>query len=191
MPRAAIIDSQSVGDPRLFRDLAELERRFAAAPAAPADRGSVALIVRRMDGGVRDTPARVRLSSDDGVPGDKWALVKKKADAQISVMQRDVAELIANTQPLGLFGDNLFLDLDLSAENLPAGSRLRAGAALLVVTAEPHTGCRKFQARFGPDALRFVSTPALRDRNLRGIYMRVVEEGEVACGDSVVVVARG
>jgi len=90
-----------------------------------------------------------------------------------------------------LFGDNLFLDLDLSVDNLPLGSRVRVGGATLEVTPKPHIGCRKFQARFGPDALRFVSKPALRHRNLRGIYMRVFEAGDAGPGDAVEVLARG
>ena len=109
---------------------------------------------------------------------------------QIAVMQTAVAELIANGQTLTLFGDNLFLELDLSAANLPAGSRLRVGGAVLEVTPMPHNGCRKFQARFGQDALRFVSVMQLRHRNLRGIYMRVVEPGDVQPGDAVEVLAR-
>jgi MOSC domain-containing protein YiiM len=109
---------------------------------------------------------------------------------QIAVMQAAVAELIANGQPLTLFGDNLFLELDLSAQNLPAGSRVRVGEAVLEVTATPHNGCRKFQARFGQDALRFVSSKELRHRNLRGIYMQVLEPGDVRPGDAVEVMAR-
>ncbi len=86
---------------------------------------------------------------------------KRDPEMQIAVMQPDVAALIANGQPLTLFGDALFLELDLSTANLPAGSRLRVGAALLEVTPAPHNGCRKFQARFGAEALRFVSQPAV------------------------------
>ncbi|HTI51678.1 MAG TPA: MOSC domain-containing protein, partial [Planctomycetaceae bacterium] len=82
------------------------------------------------------------------------------------------------------------LDLDLSAANVPTGSRLQVGNALLEVTAKPHNGCRKFCARFGPDALQFVSQPDLRSRNLRGIYLRVIEAGEVAPGDPVRVTLR-
>jgi MOSC domain-containing protein YiiM len=106
-------------------------------------------------------------------------------------MQLDVARLIANGQPLTLFGDNLLVDLDISTGNLPIGSRVRVGSALLEVTPKPHNGCRKFLARFGPEALRFVATPDLRHRNLRGIYMCVVEEGDVGPGDSMEVITRG
>ena len=42
-------------------------------------------------------------------------------DAQIAVMQADVARLIANGQPLELFGDQLFLELDLLGRESPAG----------------------------------------------------------------------
>jgi MOSC domain-containing protein YiiM len=109
---------------------------------------------------------------------------------QIAVMQGDVARMIANGQSLALFGDCLILDLDLSAANLPIGSRVRVGAALLEVSPAPHNGCRKFRARFGDDALRFVSMPALRHRNLRGIYLIVAEAGDVRAGDPVEVVSR-
>ena len=105
-------------------------------------------------------------------------------------MQADVATLIANGQPLTLFGDNLFLDLDLSQENLPAGTRVQVGGALLEVTPLPHNGCRKFLSRFGPDALRFVSAKEQRHRNFRGIYMRVVGRGVVRPGDPVRVIER-
>ena len=121
-----------------------------------------------------------------GVPGDAWGRRPRPApEAQLAVMHIDIAELVANGQPLTLFGDNLFLELDLSAANLPSGSRLRAGTATLELTPEPHDGCRKFRERFGDAALRFVSRRDLRHLNLRGVYMRVVEEGEIAVGDPV------
>jgi MOSC domain-containing protein YiiM len=105
-------------------------------------------------------------------------------------METDVAELIANGQPLALFGDCIILDLDLSSGNLPSSSRVRLGSAVLEVTPTPHNGCRKFRARFGDGALRFVSTKELRHRNLRGIYMRVVQGGEVNMGDPADVIFR-
>ena len=171
--------------------LGELEQKLGTLPAAPRDAGRVALLVRRRPDKVRETPTRIDLGPDTGVPGDAWGRGQKPdRAAQVTVMEIDVAEMIANGQPLTVFGDNLFLALDLSVENLPTGTRLRLGRALLEVTAKPHNGCRKFAARFGHDALRLVSNPELRRRNLRGIYMCVVEAGEVAVGDAVVVVSR-
>ena len=125
------------------------------------------------------------------MPGDAWARKSPvMPEAQLAVMQRDVAELIANGQALGLFGDNLFLDLELAAANLPIGSRLRAGNAVLEVTPKAHNGCRKFKSRFGDDALRLVSEAERRQLNLRGIYLCVVEDGEVGVGDVVAVIVR-
>jgi MOSC domain-containing protein YiiM len=106
-------------------------------------------------------------------------------------MRIDVARLFANGQPLFLFGDNLLVDLDLSLANLPTGSRLRLGAAQLEVTPEPHTGCAKFRQRFGADALRFTADRRFRHLRLRGIYLKVVDAGEVALGDSIEVLTRG
>jgi len=168
------IDSKSVGNPLRYRRLEELEEGLDALPRGPWDRG-------------RERPDRVRLEADAGIPGDAWGRQQGRA---ITAMEFDVAELIANGQPLALFGDNFYLTLDLSTDNLPAGSRVRVGGAVLEVTAMPHNGCRKFRARFGADALQFVSKTELRHRNLRGIYMRTVEGGEIAPGDPAEVIAR-
>ena len=185
------IGSDTVGDPDRFRSLADLREMLMALPAAREDKGHVALLMRRCDGGRREVLERIGLMPEAGIPGDAWVrAAQPKHDMQIAVMQKDVAELIANGQPLTLFGDCLILDLDLSAGNLPAGSRLRVGSAILEVTPEPHNGCRKFRARFGDDALRFVSARELRHRNLRGIYMCVAEGGEVKTGDPVDVMFR-
>ena len=179
------------GDPSRYLPLGELEQKLGTLPAAPRDAGRVALLVRRRPDKVRETPTRIDLGPDTGVPGDAWGRGQKPdRAAQVTVMEIDVAEMVANGQPLTVFGDNLFLALDLSVENLPTGSRLRLGRALLEVTAKPHNGCRKFAARFGHDALRLVANPELRHRNLRGIYLCVVEAGEVAVGDAVAVVSR-
>jgi MOSC domain-containing protein YiiM len=185
------IDSNSVGNPDRFLSLADLERMLKALPGGNEDKGRVALLMRRAEGGRREMLDEVVLAPDAGVPGDAWCRAPQpNRDMQIAVMQKDVAELIANGQALALFGDALILELDLSAANLPAGSRVRVGGAILEVTPKPHNGCRKFQARFGDDALRFVSMKELRHRNLRGIYMRVAERGEVRTGDPVDVISR-
>lgn len=186
------IDSHSVGDPDRFLPLDHLQQALADRPPAPTDRGRLSRIVRRVAGGVRETLDRTALTRTDGVPGDAWG---RRADrdpvAQITVMEADVAALVANGQSWELFGDQLFVTLDLSAASLPVGSRVRVGTALLEVTPEPHNGCQKFRARFGGDALTFVAMKPLRHHNLRGIYMTVVEDGYAAAGDDVVVVSRG
>ena len=117
----------------------------------------------------RETPERLHLTPDEGVPGDAWGRnPERKLEAQIAVMQRDIADLIANGQPLTLFGDSLFVDFNLSTANLPIGSRLRVGEAVVEVTPMPHNGCSKFKARFGADALFFVNAKPTRHLNLRG-----------------------
>lgn len=184
------ITSDSIGNPDRFPLFDDLRRGLDALPSAHPGSGRVVLIVRRREQGRRDAPDRLRLTPEGGVPGDAWIERNPDPAGQIAVMQADVAALIANGQPLELFGDNLFLSLDLSTANLPPGSRVRAGGTTLEITPKPHNGCRKFRARFGPDALRFVSHADLRERNLRGIYMRVVGPGEVAVGDAVEVISR-
>jgi hypothetical protein len=180
------------GDESRHLPLAELEDRLRAMGASSRDVGRLTLIVRRRPDGVRETPGHVRLTLEEGVPGDGWdRRPPRDLVAQLAVMRRPVAELIANGQPLTLFGDNLFVDLDISAANLPTGTRLRVGEAVVEVTPKPHNGCRKFQGRFGQDAFRFVQAPPTRDQNLRGIYWRVVEAGEAAVGDEIRVLSRG
>ncbi|HEU0009216.1 MAG TPA: MOSC domain-containing protein [Verrucomicrobiae bacterium] len=180
------------GDSSCHRPLAELEARLRELPGAPKDLGRLALIVCRSGEGLRETPERVHLTAEDGVPGDSWGRrTPRKLEAQLAVMRRDVAELIANGQPLTVFGDNLFVDLDISVANLPVGSRLRVGGAIVEVTPLAHNGCAKFKERFGSDALHFVNAQPTREQNLRGIYWKVVESGEAAVGAPIQVLARG
>ena len=179
------------GDASRHRPFAELEASLSALAELPKDSGRLALIVRRPADGVRETPQTVRLTPEEGVPGDSWGRSpSRKLDAQIAVMRRDVAELIANGQPLTLFGDSLFVDFDISTPNLPTGSRLRVGEAVVEVTPMPHNGCAKFKGRFGQDALVFVNAKPTRHLNLRGIYWKVVEPGEVSVGAEIRVISR-
>lgn len=186
-------------DARRHLSLSALEQAFERLPSAPADSGRVVLLVERLGDGERSRAASVQVSPELGFPGDRWARVrsayeprfgKRYDEMQIATMQASVAELIANGQPLTLFGDNLLLDLDLSNDNLPIGSRLCIGNARFEVTPFPHTGCAKFQARFGPDALRYISDKGRRNLNLRGIYLRALEHGQISVGDKAEVLFR-
>ena len=180
-----------LGDAAAHRTLAVLEASLHALPPPPRDSGRITLIVRRCADGVREVLDGIHLSLEQGVPGDGWSRrPPRNPDAQLAVMRNDVAELIANGQSLTVFGDNLFVDLDISAANLPVGTRLRVGRAVVEVTSKPHNGCLKFKGRFGGDALRLVQDARTRDQNLRGIYWRVVEPGEVRLGDPIQVLSR-
>jgi hypothetical protein len=182
------IDDTS-GDAARHRAAAELEAALAALPAPPAESGRVTHIVRRPEENVRELLPRARLSPEEGLPGDQW-IASPKPEAQLAVMRRDVAELIANGQSVALFGDNLLVDFDLSVANLPIGSRLRVGEAVVEVTPMPHNGCGKFAARFGKDALRLVNAQPTRHLNLRGIYWRVIEAGNIEVQSAIHVLSR-
>ncbi|MBY0399912.1 MOSC domain-containing protein [Myxococcota bacterium] len=180
------------GDATRHLPSSALEAAHASRTASPFDEGWVSLIVRRLEDGRRESLPRIGLSLEEGVPGDDWSRrPPRDPAAQLAVMQTSIAAIIANGQPLTTFGDNLFVELDLSAGNLPTGSLLAVGAATVEVTPKPHNGCSKFDVRFGNDALRFVQAKETRHENRRGIYWRVVTPGEVAVGDPVRVLRRG
>jgi hypothetical protein len=181
--------------PRIREDLhltgPELEQRFSALADSPSDSGEITLLLSRPGSGQRNIPDRVLLTRQSGMPGDRWAQLPvndKTANMQLSVMETAVAELIANGQDLSLFGDNLVINLDISEQNLPIGSVLQAGEARLEVTPEPHTGCAQYQHRFGSAALRYISDQQRRAQRLRGVYMKVVQDGVVCLGDKITVV---
>lgn len=187
-------DSKTVpaADASRHLSLAALQGRLQQRTPPPKDAGRVVALFARPGSDRRMAHERARLTIAGGMPEDRWSYAFKgdapKPEQQLATMEAGVAELIANGQPISMFGDNLFLDLDLSRENLPVGTRLQVGGALLEVTSEPHDGCLKFKARFGSDALRLVAREQTRERNLRGIYLKVVEEGDVAAGDAVEVI---
>lgn len=161
----------------------DFQARFAELEPAPRGEGAVRLICVRVDDGVHETPGRAEITVEDGLVGDRWANGKRDPDAQITLMSSRVAELVRGDNPLDAPGDNFLVDLDLSEEALPVGTRLRLGEALLEVSPAPHTGCKKFKERFGLDALKWVNDR--KDLRLRGMNCRVVEGGAVSVGDTV------
>jgi len=178
-----------------YVDVSELEAGLPEIARAPAQEGIVELIVRRPAADEREVLQEGVLDVDEGLVGDDWlARGRLRApdhsdpdpETQVTLMNTRVIALIAgDRERWPLSGDQLFVDLDLSPENLPTGTRLRVGSALVEVTDMPHTGCAKFSERFGPAAIRFVNSPSGRARRLRGMYVRVVEPGVVRPGDSI------
>jgi len=155
--------------------------------AAPSDRGTVELIVRRPAVDEREVVEEGELDLVVGLIGDRWHLgASPMNDAQLTLMNARAAQLIARTRERWpLAGDQLYVDLDLSVDNLPAGTRLAVGEAVVEVTPVPHTGCAKFSARFGTDALKFVNKSPGRELRLRGANTRVVAPGTVRAGDVI------
>jgi hypothetical protein len=179
------------------RTAADLEAGLTAVRSSPRDEGAVDLLVRRPAVDVRETPARADVDVALGLVGDNWRErgSRRSADgaadplAQVTVMNARAALLMAGTRDrVPLAGDQVYVDLDLSEANLPAGTVLDFGDAALEVTAAPHTGCAKFSARFGVDALRLTASPEGRALRLRGINTRVVRAGAISVGDPVRVV---
>lgn len=153
---------------------------------SPADSGTVVKIVRRPDMGLREIVEEGVLDVDLGLVGDNWMSRSTDPVGQIAVMNSRFLSLIAQSeQRWELAGDQLIVDLDLSMENLTPGTQLAIGSAVLEIQEKPHTGCAKFSARFGQDALRFISTPSGRELRLRGVYARIVQTGTVRAGDTV------
>jgi MOSC domain-containing protein YiiM len=159
---------------------------------SPRDGGRLVLIARRPAVGERELPAEAVLDQEAGLAGDNWLARGSKStpdgsadpDRQVTVMNARVAELVAGgTERMPLAGDQLYVDLDLSLANLPAGSLLAVGEAVLQVSEAPHLGCAKFVERFGAEAMRFVGSRTGRQMRLRGLNARVVVPGIVRVGD--------
>ena len=171
---------------------AELEAGLDHLRAAPKDEGVVELIVRRPTVDERETVDEAELDLEDGLVGDSWRARGRSGGrpanekAQITVTNARSAALVAgDRERWPLAGDQLFVDFDLSGEHIPPGTQLAVGTAVIEVTDDPHTGCKKFSARFGLEALKFVNSPEGRALNLRGINTRVVQPGTVRVGDAI------
>ncbi len=170
----------------------ELEAGLDHLRAAPRGEGVVELIVRRPTVDERETVDEAELDLEDGLVGDSWRARGRSGGrpanekAQITVTNARSAALVAgDRERWPLAGDQLFVDFDLSGEHIPPGTQLAVGTAVIEVTDDPHTGCKKFSARFGLEALKFVNSPEGRALNLRGINTRVVQPGTVRVGDAI------
>lgn len=180
------LDAVSHPDAAPHLDLTALESGLDQIRQSPAEQGPVELVVRRPATDQREVLDEGRLDPVAGLVGDAWRDGKADPDRQVTLMNARLIGLLAGSRDRWqLAGDQLYVDLDLSEENLPPGTRLAVGPAVLEVTAAPHRGCKKFAARYGLDALRFVNSPAGYALRLRGMYTRVVRGGLVRPGDPI------
>ncbi|MFG1809499.1 MOSC domain-containing protein [Streptomyces sp. NPDC049040] len=162
--------------------------------ASPADSGTLEMIVRRPAVGEREMLDEGVLDLAEGLVGDMWLRRGSRdkttgtpdVNRQITVMNSRCAALVAqDRERWQLAGDQLYVDFDLSTANVPPGTRLRIGSAVIEATTELHLGCSKFQRRFGWDAVLFVNSRTGRELRLRGMSARIVAGGLIRAGDKV------
>jgi hypothetical protein len=197
-PVAGVGQSRAVDDTIAVRHrtLDEILEGLDLVRQSPRGAGTLELAVRRPSVGAREVLARADLDPEAGLVGDSWSQRRSSRtpdntphpDMQLNVINSRFVALIAGTDrdAWALAGDQLYVDLDLSFDALPAGSRLAIGEqAVIEVTEQPHTGCAKFAARYGRDAHKFVWTDEAKALRLRGLNARVVVAGTIAPGDTV------
>ena len=176
----------------LNRNTQELEAGLDWIRQSPKDSGELKLIVRRPDTLQREVLAVGELNLLEGLAGDNWNVRgsprtsdgSSHPDMQLNIMNARAIDWISQSKERWpLAGDQLYIDMDLSGQNLPPGTQLILGSSIIEVTSQPHTGCKKFVERFGLDAMKFVNSEIGRALNLRGINARVIKPGQIQVGD--------
>jgi hypothetical protein len=173
--------------------MAELEAGLHHIRQSPKEEGVLKLIVRRPAVDERQVIEQGELHTDNGLVGDTWNIRgssrtvdgSSHPEMQLNIMNARAIALVAQHEDRWpLAGDQLYLEMDLSAENMPAGTRLAIGSAVIEVTPPPHTGCIKFVSRFGLDAMKFVNSDTGKELRLRGLNAKVVQSGAIQVGDA-------
>jgi hypothetical protein len=172
----------------------ELKGGLARVAESPKDCGELKLIVRRPSNGQREVLEKGEIDLVVGLIGDNWKVRGSRhmadgsanPDSQITIMNSRVIALLAREEERWpLAGDQLYVDFDLSASNVPPGTQLAIGSAVLEVTAQPHAGCKKFADRFGVEAVEYINAPEQKKMQLRGINSKIVQPGIIRVGDVV------
>ena len=177
-----------------YLSMSQLEAGMEDIRNAPKDDGTLRMIVRRPQPDERDILEQGELSLSEGLVGDNWKIRGSRhtpdgsamLDAQVTIMNARVIGLLAQGEERwALAGDQLYVDFDLSDENIPPGTRLAIGSAMVEVSAQPHSGCKKFSDRFGVEAMKFVNSSEGKRLHLRGINGKVIQAGSIQVGDKV------
>jgi hypothetical protein len=172
----------------------ELQAALPQIAQSPKDNGELKLIVCRPATGAREVLEKGELDLVVGLVGDNWKIRGSRQmpdgaanpNSQVTIMNTRVIALLAREeQRWPLAGDQLYVDFDLSASNISPGTQLAIGSAILEVTAQPHTGCKKFADRFGVQCVEFINSPERKEMQLRGINSKVVQPGTIRVGDIV------
>lgn len=170
------------------RSLEELNEFLDAIGEAPSDSGVVKAIAVRPEVDDRQSLEECEVDLEVGVVGDNWSVKGREPsiEAQVTIMNWRAIDAIAPDEGRWILaGDQFFVDMDLSEENLPPGQQIELGTVVLEISKQPHNGCKKFANRFGKDAVRFVNSPKGKQMHLRGLNARVVRAGRVGVGDSI------
>lgn len=177
-----------------FARLAELKAKIPKILDSPKDEGAIKMMTIRPESNQRKIVQELELNRKLGCVGDIWSSKPSSStpdgsphpEKQLTIMNSRCVQAIAGSKDRwSLAGDQVYADLDLSLDNIPPGTQLQMGSAIVEVSAHPHTGCKKFVERFGVDALRFVSSPAGKQNNFRGINAFVVKEGTITSSDTI------
>ena len=172
----------------------ELEAGLDKIRQSPADDGVLELIARRPGIDEREVLEEGLLDLEEGLVGDNWKSrgSSRTSDGsahpgmQLTIMNARAIALIAQEKSRWpLAGDQLYIDMNLSDENLPAGTQLALGTAIIEITDSPHNGCKKFAERYGVDAVKFINSPIGKELHLRGIKAKVIRPGKIKTGDLV------
>jgi MOSC domain len=161
---------------------------------APKDRAPIEQLCLRPDVGVRNFVDEIEVTREFGIPGERWSsapwltLEDGRPDPriQVSILSKRVLDLVYNDpQNMVHPGDSFVADMDFSHENIPDGTLLNIGSVVLRVSDKFNTACKKWQDRYGQDALRWIVMPCNRKYRLRGVLCEVIKDGRVKTGDLI------